>query len=79
MMNMFTCPAPVQERQLRFNQYLLTFLLCAVPGALLVVMVYRWFRRDGAMPRTALLLAGARNLVVAPPRRRRAAPAPHRT
>lgn len=28
--------------------------------------------------RTALLLAGARNLVVAPPRRRRAAPAPHR-
>jgi hypothetical protein len=28
--------------------------------------------------RTALLLAGARNLVVAPPRRRRAAPSAHR-
>lgn len=46
-------------RVVRFNQYLLTFLLCAVPGAILVVMVYRCFRRDGATPRTAVLLAGA--------------------
>jgi hypothetical protein len=46
-------------RVVRFNQYLLTFLLCAVPAAMLVVMVYRWFRRDGATPRIALLLAGA--------------------
>ena len=48
-----------QWRVVRFNQYILTVLLCAVPGTILVLMLYRWFRRDGATVRTALLLAGA--------------------
>ena len=51
---------PSAARVVRLNQYALTMLLCAVPGAALVVMLYAWFRlRDGAGARTSLILAGA--------------------
>src|SRR4051812_18092871 len=42
-----------------FNKYLLTMLLSAGPALALVIMMYRWFRGDGASVRTATLLAGA--------------------
>src|SRR5262245_5258346 len=43
-----------------FNQYILTFLLSAVPGAALVLMLYFWFRRrTNVGVRSSLALAAA--------------------
>ena len=41
------------------NLHAMTVLLCAVPGAALNVLLYFAFRREGATPRTSMLLAGA--------------------
>jgi hypothetical protein len=40
------------------NLHALTILLCALPGAMLNVLIYFAFRREGATPRTAMLLSG---------------------
>jgi hypothetical protein len=41
------------------NLHVVTILLSALPGAILNVLIFYAFRREGALPRTAMLLAGA--------------------